>query len=165
MLVTITLDTTVGTLYEDGEPAGTVSVGDLVIDKAADQLVGKVGEDLRKAVLDQFRDEIVSQVAAVVADVIAKPVQLTNTWGEPTGKTTSVREHIAEEVERQLRPHNSNWAGRDKPLLQKLIEVAVVNALTTELSGAIREARDKVVGKVHDHAAELIAGAVKDGLR
>lgn len=165
-LVTIALDTPIDNFRydEDGEPFGGRTVAEAIVAQAADQLVRKLFDAVRENVLDEFRDQIAKQVAHEVAVVITNPVQLTNQWGEPTGKTTSVREHIAEEVANQLQSR-VNGSYREKSVLQKLIETQVVDALTADLRGVIKEARDKVVGKVHSHAAELLARAVKEGLR
>ncbi|MGH3627230.1 MAG: hypothetical protein ACREN2_05715 [Candidatus Dormibacteria bacterium] len=164
-LVTITLDTPVaGWRYdEDGEPCGGRTIGEVIVYKAAQALVADLRDEVRKTVLKQVDEQIFSQVTKQIAEVIANPVQRTNSWGEPTGNAVSVRQHIADEVERQLANKRDNYG--KGTVMADLIKEEVNRALRVDLSKVIAEARDKVVGKVRDQAATLLAEAVKDGLR
>lgn len=64
-LVTLTLDTTVGTRYYDGEAAGSVSIGDLVVAAATDQLVAQVGKDLRTLLHIEFDEDAVWRIKPI----------------------------------------------------------------------------------------------------
>lgn len=163
-LVTITLDTPIIPAGHDevGEPTGWRTVADAIVDQAADRLVEKLHVDVRKAVLGRVEDQIESQVREMVAEIIATPVRITNLYGEPTARTVSVRERIDAEIAKALTERDSLSRGS---LISELIKKEVEQALRADLGAAITQARERVVGSVRDQAAELIAKAVKDGLR
>lgn len=169
-VVTITLDTAVGTLYEDGEPVGAVGIGDLIVNNATDRLVTELladlREEVRRFVIARADEQVTELVREMVASVLAEPFRITDRYGG-AGQPTTIRERIAEQVAAEMKPSRRDGYhhDRDRSVITAVIEDEVKKALTTELSGVVKEARDKVVTSVRNNAAEIIAQAVKDGLR
>lgn len=142
-------------------------------DKLVQQLVARAVRDdatgypsLRKRV-EQIRDEeIRALVAPAVAEAFAAPVRRTNDWGEPISDPVPLRDQIIAEARKTLDGvTRSSSYDRTEPLARRLIRELVAAELQKELGDVIKAERDKVIVAVRDNAAELIAEAVKSGMR
>lgn len=171
-LVTISLDTEIGGWDYDpetGEPIGPGStIANAIIHQSALLLVKELKDTVTKAAAAKANDEISSQVRELVTDVLNGSFTVTDKWGSSSGTTTTIRERIAEQVAKELKPASRDgyYGNPDRaPVITVVIEEEVKKALSTELRATVAAARDKVVTAVRDHAAELISKAVKDGLK
>jgi hypothetical protein len=167
-LVTISLDTEIGGWDYDPETGEAVGPGstiaNAIVHQAATRLVGQLKDAVAKAAVAKVDQQITEQVRELVAAVLAEPFRVTTPYGA-AGQPTTIRERIAEQVAKELKPASRDSYSSDKPVITAVIEREVQAALTTELTAVIQAARDKVVTAVRDQAADLIAKAVKDGLR
>lgn len=150
---------------EDGDrvDTGGYTIGDAVIGDLVKTL--RLCEEyggLRRRVASIRDEEIRERVKAEIEGVFAQPIARTNTYGEPTGQTTTLTELIVAEANRILTQRDSYNANRT--LVQKLVADAVGTAMKRELSEAIEAERAKVVAAVRAQAATLIADAVKQGI-
>jgi hypothetical protein len=151
----------------DGDDYRTepVTLGEAVAKEIKDEVIkDEPYRTLRREVLE-IRTELVRELLRpLVEEAINAPVQRTNTFGDPQGEPTALREMIMAEVKAVLtRPNRSSSSQRS--LVQEIVKSEVTDALRTELTAVIKEERDKVIKAVHTEAATLIADAVKRGLR
>jgi hypothetical protein len=167
-IITITLDTEIGGWVEyddDGSVIGRGrTIADAIIAQTTHKLAHKLRDEARKTIKEEVTRQIALQVNDLVTEVITNPIQLTNRFGELTGETLSVREHIANEVKDQLTRRRDSY-DRNASVLSSIIKTEVEQALTKELREAVVEARNTVVAAVKNQAATMLAKALKDGLR
>lgn len=168
-IFTVTLDTEVGNWVdydrETGEPIGRGrTIADLIVCQTVAALTSKLREEVCKVIREEAKRQIGEQVRDLIAEVITNPVQLTNRFGEPSGNTVTVREHIENEVKDQLTQRVDDW-NRKGSVLTQIIKTEVEQALAKELRQAAVDARNVVVGAVKSQASTMLAKALKDGLR
>lgn len=166
-VVTITLDTEIGGRVdydEDGTPIGRGrTIADAIIASTVEKLTTQLRKEAEKIVRETVKEQIAYQASDLIADVISSPMQLTNQFGEPTGKIVTVRGYIDAEVKDQLTRRQDNY-DRKASVLTQIIQKEVNAALNKELRDAVTEARNVVVAAVKNQAASLLAKAVRDGL-
>lgn len=155
--------------YDDGEDyERSVTIADLVAEKIADRLVAdNTGyyDDLRKRVDRRINELVRDRVAPMIDEAMAKPVRKTNTYGEPTGVETTMRELIIDAARTWLEKSSGDSFDRTRQSqAQKLVKEAVGSALTKELSTVIAAEREKVVAAVRAQAADIIARSVAAGV-
>lgn len=150
---------------EDTEYGPAVKLGDLVIAELVQRYMRT--EDwptLRKRVTEIRDEEIRAQVTPMITEAVARPVQKTNTYGEPIGEATSLREVVIDEARKILQGTKGDSYNRKEGLGRQLIREMVEKELRTELTEVIKEERQKVVNAVRAQAAELITEAVTKGV-
>jgi hypothetical protein len=113
----------------------------------------------------EIRDEEIRKaVQPIVVDALAGPIQKTNSYGEATGATTTMRELIIGEVGRAL-TEKADRFNRDGPtLLGKEVTNTVRAMLDAELKAVFDAEKAKIVAAVKNKAADLIADAVAQGV-
>lgn len=140
----------------------------------ADAVVDRIVADLKSDEYDLYSgirqriktirdEEIRAQIAPIIAEAVAKPVQKTDGWGTPNGEPTSLTALIVAEAREQLRKPVDQYNNR-QTMVQKLIADEVNKALSRELMAVVGDEKEKVVAAVRAKAAELIADAVKHGI-
>jgi hypothetical protein len=169
--ITITglgLDTVVGAAYE-----GALTLADMIVAEAARNLAKdkdyqEVYGGLRNRVAMVRDDEIRARVKAEIDDAFGVPVVATNQWGEPTGKATTLRALILAEAEKFFTEKRGKDRYNNGPTMtgaERVVAALVAEELTKEMAAAFRVEKERVVAVVREKAAELIAAAVKEGLR
>lgn len=145
-----------------------VTLGDAVAGKLTAMLVkDERYASLRKRFLEIREEEIRRAVQPIVIDAINAPVQKTNTFGEATGGTTTVRELIVAEAKKIAeRPFDTSYNSRsgNETALGKFVREQIAAAFTKELAAVVAAEKAKVVAAVRAKAADLIADAVKQGV-
>jgi len=140
----------------DGEPYGSATLQDLIIEAAANKLVGndyEMKKELRAKVSRQFDDAIQGKVEALVAEVFDAPIQRTTSWGEAQGDPVTVKELIREYIEKFLKGKaGRDGYNRDPQNLGDMISDAVRTAMTTDLKKTVDEAKKQVHQKVTEAA-------------
>jgi hypothetical protein len=146
-----------------GEP---VTVADLIITKAITKLAECSDEwnSLRRRVTDITDDEIRAKVADLIRETLTAGVQPTNTYGEPTGKPTTLRDLIMAQVQSVLALKHDPYDRNPSPL-QQVVRAEIHNAFVKELSDAVKGEKAKVVAAVREKAADVIAQTVTAGLK
>jgi hypothetical protein len=148
-----------GDWTEDDETLGDVLVAELL------RQVMK-NDDWRgvKGLVKQIREEEVrAAVQREIAEALTTTVPITNTYGEPTGQTTTIRALIADMAKDALtKPADRYGSGESavRQVLRKQVDVA----LAAELLAVVKEERAKVVATIRGHAAEIIAKTLEQGL-
>jgi len=142
------------------------TLGDLVAEQITQKLVADDHyREMRKRYLKVRDEEIRAAVAPVVAEALAGPIQKTNSFGEPTGQQTTMRELIMAETQRLVsKGTDSGYSNRRKTFLQELIEKETGRLFAAELSAVMAAEKEKVVAAVRSAGAELLAEAVKKGI-
>jgi hypothetical protein len=161
----VTLSSVIETAYDDegGPLHGTL--GDAVARRIVEKISGtSEWSTLRTEVQTIRRDLIRERVALEIEAALSGPVNITNHWGESTGKTTTLREEIARMAAELLKVDRRNDYGRNLTPAQQVIRDMVDNAMARELAAVVAAEKEKVVAAVRAKAAELIADAVKQGI-
>lgn len=155
----------IGSHYdEDGDrvPAGTLA------DVIVHQLVEKFAKSdsyrgLAERVQTIRNDEIRAQLAPVIAEALAKPIQTTNGYGERTGGETTLRELIAAEARRYLTERSEGYNAK-RTRLQVAVREAVDAGFRAEIAAEVKQAKEAVVTQLGATVAELVATAVREAL-
>lgn len=163
----VDLATPIETRYrydEDGEREQyEVTIGHLI----AKQVTAKLTADdswngLRKKFLEIRDEEIREAVEPIVTAAITETLTQTNSYGQPTGKTTTLTELIVADANK-LFTERSDY-GRGTTLAQRIVTEAIGHAFKNELAKALNAEKEKVIAAVRAAGADLIAEAVKKGL-
>lgn len=162
----INLDDYIDThIDEDGDrvPGGTLR------DAIVRQLVDKYSRsDTWKGIAERVQairdDEIRAQLAPVVAEALNGPIDRTNSYGEKTGQTTTLREIIAAEARRYLNEPSERYNTDRTSRLQVEVRKAVAAAFKDEVAGAVQEVRDAVSAAVGGNFTEMVSAAVSQAL-
>lgn len=155
------------TYDEDGDYLRTepMTLGDAVAERIVQALLRT--EDFRsiaREAVDIRQDEIRERTRAEVEAALTGPVDLTNHYGERTGRTTTLREEVVRLASEALKVDHRASHARDLTPVQRIIRDEVDRALTNELKAAVDDEKAKVVAAVRAKAADLIATAVKEGV-
>jgi hypothetical protein len=166
----VDLTAVVGEHYDgDRECHVPQTLGDLVADRLVQRLIHDRESEYRnvaREVADTRRDIIRELVTAEVETALTNPVIPTNSWGESTGEPTTLRAEIVRIARESVRVRKPNTvATRDESAVELLIRKEISGALAKELADVVAAEKAKVVALVHAKAAELIADAVKAGVR
>lgn len=139
-------------------------------DRIADKLVKDFAKsDLYRGIAERVRairdEEIRRQLTPVLAEAINTPIVKTNTYGEATGATTTLREIIVKEAREHLATRDQSYSARDtRTVLQKMIHAEVQSAFKAELADAVKEAREAVVTGLGTTVSEMVADTVRQAL-
>lgn len=136
-------------LDEEGQIVDRVEIVDLAIKAVIDKIYAEVGKDVKAGISQLIMEKAHEKVAEIISEAVTDPVQLTTTWGKPEGPPTTVREIIRQKIEEFLQNPRSNrdpYSTKDNVKnLMDLIQVAVRDCMTTEMNGAIANAKREVV--------------------
>lgn len=154
-------------VHEGDDYRSRQTLGDVVADRMVENLLRQSDyQPLRQRVLDIQNEEIRAQLAPIIAEAIAAPVQKTTHYGDPVGEPKPLREIVIEEAKAWMSAAaDPRSYDRTKPTkAQKLVADAVDASMRKELAAAIAAEKEKVVAAVRAKAGELIAEAVKQGI-
>lgn len=156
--IVLTLDTNVGYDYDD-EP---ISLGDKVIARLVSNLTAKFEAQAQKQLNAALAVAIEAKATELVDAAIEQPFQKTNTWGEPTGAATSLRELIDAKIKEFLvarvdsYPRNGNQA-----YIQNLVGNKVAAELEKEFKESIQQGKEQLLAAVKNRAAEVISESMR----
>lgn len=160
------LNEKIGGYYdEDGDFVGGKTVAAAVVAALVAQATkGDYYSGLKKRVEEVRDEEIRAAIAPILAEAIAKPLVKTNSYGEPVGKETTLREVILEEARKIWEQPVDRYA-RDKGThLQAAIRKEVQAAFAEEVAEAVRVAREAVAKEIGGSIADVVTKAVRTGL-
>jgi hypothetical protein len=159
----VTLDSLI---HESSEyENGGVSIGDRV----ASQIVHRLTSD-RDVQYDRIRDrvreirdeEIRDAVRPLIAEALSKPIQQANPYGEPVGSETTLTAIIVREAQEFMkRKAGDSYSRESRTVLQKMVADEVAAAFKTEVTEAVKSAREAVTAEIGKQAGDAIAAAVK----
>lgn len=147
----------------DRVPGGTLA------DAVVRQLVEKFSRsDTWKGIAERVQairdDEIRVQLAPVITEALTASIDRTNSYGEKTGQTTTLRELIAAEAKRYLTEPSDSYSRDKTSRLQAAVRKAVAEAFKDEVGGAVKEVRDAVSTAVGGNFTEMVSIAVQQAL-
>lgn len=166
--IPLTLGTVVDTTYrqtsEDGfSPDAPVTVLDLVVAEAARQLIADAGRDLRtdfrRIVRDRYVALIDEAIAPIITDALAQPIQRTNSYGEPAGAPTTLRQLVIDRVGEVLSTKARSSSG-DRTMLSQALAEVTDRAIRNELAEALAEAKNQLRAQYVEAAARALADVV-----
>ncbi len=140
-----------------------VTIADIVADKLVKRITsdGERWPAFRDKVTEIRDDEIRKVLAPLIADAVSRPFKVTNTYGEPVGKETTLSELITEEARKQLNSSTGDSYSRDRrSIVQQMIAKEVQQAFAEVVAAEVKKARELVA----DEIGQQVAAAVKAGL-
>jgi len=150
---------------EDGDRIGGRTVADAVVAALVNQAAkGDYSDSLKQRVKDIRDEEIRKAIAPTLAEAIATPIVKTNSYGEPIGKETTLRELILEEARKIWEQPVDRYSREKGTHLQAAIRKAVMEAFQAELAEAVKVAREVVAHEIGGSIADVVTKAVKTGL-
>lgn len=150
----ITLQTVIGTIYDDEGPGRPLTVGDRVAEILAEKFAREERwNNLRQRLIAVTDEEIRTRVTPLIEATLTRGFPKPNSYGEPTGVTTSLSETIMGQVKGILTKSSGSY-GNNETVLQKMVREAV----TAEFSKLINEQ----VSAVKKEVASQVAEAVKN---
>lgn len=141
-----------------------VYYGDL--DTHTDQVTHAVAKmiepDINRDVRKKVDDEIGTKVGEIVTEAISEPFRVVGPYGQDTGKVTSLKELIMEEVSDWLSKPIRDGYNRStgQTALQAFIRSEVNRVLENELRVAVADAKKEVVEAVRSKASEVITETI-----
>lgn len=140
-----------------------------VISKAADILVERLSKDAAQKVSALVEARVGDQLTEMVARVIEEGIKETNSYGQPTGKTITVRGLVMDRLSSMLKPKDSSYerkAGEIERQAASMIDEAVKQFLAKEIVGELNgvkvQLKEKltaaVLGNLQQQVSAVIAG-------
>lgn len=143
-----------------GRPSDEYSIYDAIKDAAVERLLAKNSEAMvgfSQRVQQITDEEIRKRLEPILDDAINAAIQPTNTWGEPKGEPTTMREYLAKKMELELKKRDTHHRGTNKSLLEEIIERQIREVLGGELKGIMDTAASEIVINVREQASEMFA--------
>jgi histone H3/H4 len=157
--IVLTLDTNVGYDRED-EP---VSLGDMVVAKLVRNLTEKFEAQARQQLHAALAGAIEAKATELVETAVQAPIRKTNTWGEPVGEPTTLRDMIDAKVKEFLNARIDSGYSRTSPqsFIQNLVGKQVAAEMEKEFKDSIQKGKEQLLSAVKDRAAEVISESLR----
>lgn len=154
----------------DGEPIEEPqTIEDVILERAAVLFVAqavnaeKQGYNtLRDRVSRISDEEIRARVTPLVEEAMTTPFRRTNTYGEPTGEATTLRDQIVKVAQDYLSKPADHYSRDKGTVVQQFIAAEVKKAIAAELKDALAAAKTEVAAAVKNHAAAMIQKTIAD---
>jgi hypothetical protein len=115
--------------------------------------------DIRAAIESEIRNVASEKAREVIADVLAGPIQRSDSYGNAKGEPTTVREMVMVEVDKWMKlPGRDSYSSN--PTMGDALKKIVDEILRDELKGTIAAAKKKVSEEVLRLAVEGAAAAL-----
>lgn len=154
--------------FEDPEPDYAPGDGKL-IDVVADKLAAAIQPQVTSTAQEAVRQKVLEKVDGLIEEIMAKPIQLTSTYGEPKSPEMSMREamikamtdRLDERVNSDGKRSTASYGMRsDQTYLQWRAEQTARTVMDGELSGRLAEAAKQI----KTAATELVGKRIADVL-
>lgn len=157
--IVLTLDTPVGYDYDDGP----ISLGDKVIERLVRTLTDKFEAQAQKQLHEALKSSIETKATELVEAAVNAPIRKTNTWGEPVGEPTSLRDMIDQKVKEFLGSRiDSGYTGsHPRTFIQNMVGKQVEASMQKEFAAAIQQGKEELLKAVKGHAAEVISESLR----
>lgn len=148
----------------DAVPEGVETVGDKVAQIIAKEAMRRPEyATLRDRVTEMRKEIIREELRPIITAALHAPLRKTNTYGEPTGATTTLNEMIMEEAAKAWATSKDSY-GRDKTTVQDVIRTEVRAHINEAVAKAVKEAQEAALKAIGDVAASPVIEAVKKAL-
>lgn len=135
------------------------AVMDAVASRLTEQLRERLDEKINREFDAALKDQIHARVAEIVEHTITESTPMTNRFGEPTGKTATLRELIVDETQTFLSARRDDRFAKQKGI-QLIVHEAVGRTFEAELKKEVEAAQAKVRKAIESKGAEFLADAV-----
>jgi DNA-binding transcriptional regulator YdaS (Cro superfamily) len=163
----LTMDTVVGEhlrqVGEDDRAGRPVTLGDAVVDQVVQTKISDETErDLNRRV-SAIRDEVIrEELRPAIIEALGGEIKMTNTYGEPTGRTTTLRELIIAQVGKTMNEKDRYSSG--KTFVNRLVGEEVERVVKRELNEAMAAEKARAVAAIRAKAADVLAQVITEGL-
>jgi hypothetical protein len=163
--ITISLSDPIGMAYRTGDD-GEVEQQPITLACALlDRLEARYAQTFAPLVNRMLQDRLAVHIDSVAADLVANavntPIRRTNEWGEPTGKETTVRDAIQQQVTTWLTTRAKDYGRGSDDNLGILIKREVEQALAKDMRAAVDAGKAEVAEALKVRAAELFADTLR----
>lgn len=134
------------------------------IDEDGNQALGEsaLARRIEAAVVGTIHEQAAALTPAIAEKVLAEGVQTTDSYGYGEGAKRPLGAVIAERVEKTL--NGTRYGSTSKGLIEEIISKEVDRQLRNELSGAVADAKRKVMKAVSDEATNALRQAIEKSL-
>ena len=163
----VTLGTVVAEVMAYDEEGGSYAAGertiaDLVAEQIMTRLLKAPGWPSLASKVQEIRiEEIRAAIRPQIEEAIARPLRKTNSYGEPAGAETTLREIIVDEARKAVNEPADRYSREKGTFLTQAVAAEVKKAFAAEIAAAVRQAREQVSAEIGQH----VAAAVQEGLR
>lgn len=141
-----------------------------IVDQAVQVLLdsryspSELRRDIEKAVSVQVTERLNAVIGDAVAEMLSKPIQRYDTFGEPEGEPLSIESivrnganaYMTEKVDSNGKPTRDSF-GSPKSRIERLIEEAVINGLSRDLKTEADRVKAELVKRASEAAAAIFA--------
>lgn len=113
------------------------------------------------AEIKRRREELIDEaIKPMVDELLEKPIQLTNGYGEPKGEPVTLTEVVMERITAHL--NQKTRYGSEKTNLDEMIDKMIGYGLKGELQKLVDQAKGQIRAAVKEKAAQVIAETVTE---
>lgn len=163
--ITISLNDPIGMAYRPGEDGEAEQAPITLACALLDRLEVRFARMFASQASEMLNNRLAAHVDSVAADLVASavdtPIKRTNEWGEPTGKETTVREAIQQQVKTWLTTRAKDYGRGADDNLGILIKREVEQALAKDMRAAVDAGKAEVAEAIKVRAAELFADTLR----
>ena len=164
--ITLSLDTTVGRVYNGEDEDAPLSLGEALLDRLERRLVASFQAQANQMLSTALAQQVKAKAVELVEEAVNAPIRKTNSWGEATGVETSLRQMLHDEVQSLLTKQSQGYGSRDsKTFIQTLVGSQASVMLEKEFQVALNEGKEQVLAAVKNRAAEVISESLRRAVK
>lgn len=138
---------------------------DAIVRTAAESIVKACGQDIRQAVRESVMSTINDKVGEIIDKSLQDGIQPVNSYGEPTGKSTTLKsligkagdDYLGARVDSEGKANGyRDTSTRLEFIVKKNVEKVIDYQMQTEIKKAVELAVAQAQGKVAEAVAKLI---------
>lgn len=150
----------------DAYTTGERRLGDAIVLQLVERVVrdNAYGNAIRERVQRIRDEEIRAAVQPIIAEAVAAPVQKTNSYGEPMGAATTMREVIVDQVRKFLEERPDSYRNNNQTRMSLMVRAEVEAVFKKELAAEVQKARDAVLAEVGGLVGEQVQATIRAAL-
>lgn len=138
------------------------NLGEYIARLAARQLVDSYGESerstMRVAARAFYDERIEAALEPMIEEAVNGAIQSTNSYGEPTGEPTTLREVIVKRATDILNKQDTSYHARDTRMgVLKIVDASVAKTMDDELKKTVAKVHAEVAKSIREHGAGILA--------
>lgn len=152
--------------YIGDDDGDGITLADLIAEKIVHRLASTDEYRAIRGRVGEIRDdEIRKAVGPAIAEALTAPIRRTNTWGETYGTETTLREYVVAVAKELVSKPADNYNRGKGTVIEIEVRKQVEAAFKAEIAAEVKAAREAVTAELGTTVAELVADAVRTGLR
>jgi len=166
----ISLDTAVAEVVRYDEDGDEYADGHMTVaDKVAELIKADVVkrpeyQALKDRVVEIRNQEIREAVKPLIREALERPIKRTNTWGEPTGKETTLSEIILDEAKKVFTEPRDSYRSKT-PWITEVIRTAVQDAFQKDIQEQVKKAREGIAKQLGTNVYQDVVKTALEALR